>query len=102
MNFGSPQSELMPGARNAVETCLAVRPGEHVALIADEASRAVAASIAAALDNRRALCTGFLLEDFGPRPMTAAPAAVLNPLATADVRVMSTTPQPAHLCAPIP
>ena len=77
MNFGSPQTDLMPGARNAVETCLAVRPGEHVALIADEASRAVAASIAAALDDRRALYTGFLLEDFGPRPMGAAPAAVL-------------------------
>ena len=44
----------MAGARNAVETCLDVRPGEHVALIADEASRAVAASIAAALDDRRA------------------------------------------------
>jgi hypothetical protein len=35
----------MPGARNAVETCLGVQPGEHVALIADEASRAVAASM---------------------------------------------------------
>jgi len=73
MNFGSPQTELMPGARNAVETCLGVRPGEHVALIADEASRAVAASIAAALDDQRALYTGLLLEDFGrvdraPRP----------------------------------
>ena len=41
----------MPGAHNAVETCLAVRPGEHVALIADKASRAVAASIAAALED---------------------------------------------------
>src|SRR5256885_1211756 len=73
MKFGSPQKELMPGARNAVETCLGVRPGEHVTLIADEASRAVAASIAAALDERRAPYTGLLLEDFGPRPMNAAP-----------------------------
>ena len=64
MKFGSPQKELMPGARNAVETCLGVRPGEHVTLIADEASRAVAASIAAALDERRAPYTGLLLEDF--------------------------------------
>jgi hypothetical protein len=30
----------MPGARNAVETCLNVKPSEHVALISDEASRA--------------------------------------------------------------
>jgi len=99
MNFGSPQTNLMPGARNAVETCLGVRAGEHVALIADDASRAVAASIAAALDDRRALYTGLLLEDFGPRPMGAAPAAVLAALETADVGVMCMTPQPGELGA---
>src|SRR6267143_20954 len=96
MKFGSPQPELMPGARNAVETCLGVRPGEHVALIADEASRAVAASIAAALDDRRAPYTGLLLEEFGARPMKAAPADVLDALETADVGVMCMTPQPAR------
>ncbi len=99
MKFGLPQADLMPGARNAVETCLGVRPGEHVALIADEASRAVAASIASALDDRRALYTGLLLEDFGPRPMSAAPADVLTALETADVGVMCMTPQPGELGA---
>src|SRR5438034_2126142 len=97
MRFPSPQKELMPGARNAVETCLGVRPGEHVALIADEASRAVAASIAAALDERRARYTGLLLEELGPRPMKAAPASVLDELETADVGVLCMTPQPGEL-----
>src|SRR5437899_7678828 len=99
MNFGCPQPDLMPGARNAVETCLGVRPGEHVALIADEASRAVAASIAAALEDRRAPYTGLLLEDFGPRPMGVAPVDVLDALETADVGVMCMTPQPGELGA---
>jgi aminopeptidase len=99
MKFGSPQSELMPGARNAVETCLGVRRGEHVALIADEASRAVASSIAAALEERQARMTGLLLEDFGPRPITAAPADILNALEIADVGVMCMTPQPGELGA---
>ena len=45
--------ELEAGARNAVEVCLAIQPGERVALIADEASGEVAASIAAALDDAR-------------------------------------------------
>jgi len=99
MDFGSPFPELMPGARNAVETCLAVRAGEHVALIADEASKAVAASIAAAIEEQRALYTGLLLEDFGPRPMNAAPADVLRALETADVGVMCMTPQPGELSA---
>src|SRR5256885_2172169 len=99
MKFGFSQRELMPGARNAVVTCLGVRPGERVALVADEASRAVAASIAAALDERRAPYTGLLLEEFAPRPMKAAPASVLDALETADVGVMCMTPQPGELGA---
>ena len=99
MYFGLPEPQLMPGARNAVETCLSVRPGEHVALIADEASRAVAASIAAAIEDRHANYTGLLLEDFGPRPMIAAPPAVLEALETADAGVMCMRPQPGELGA---
>ena len=99
MNFGPRQTELMPGARNAVETCLSVHPGENVALIADEASRTVAASIAAALEDQKALYTGLLLEDFGPRPMTVAPPDVLRALETADVGVLCMSPQPGELAA---
>jgi aminopeptidase len=99
MNFGPASPELVPGAKNAVETCLAVRPGEHVALIADEPSRAVAASLAAALDQVRADYTALLLEDFGPRPIKAAPAPVLKALETADVGVLCMNPQPGELTA---
>src|SRR5882672_1126589 len=66
-NFGPAVADLMPGATNAVDVCLAVKPGEHVALIADEASRSVAASLSAALSERHASQTNLLLEDFGPR-----------------------------------
>src|ERR1700747_3598911 len=89
----------MPGARNAVETCLGVRSGENVALIADETSRAVAASMAAALDEREARATRLLLEEFGPRPMGAAPAEVLGALERADVGVLCMAPQPGELAA---
>jgi leucyl aminopeptidase (aminopeptidase T) len=76
-----------------------VRSGEHVALIADEASKSVAASIAEALDERQASYAGMLLEDFGPRPMTSAPVPVLQALEKADVGVMCMTPQPGELGA---
>ena len=72
VGFGPSQPELMPGAKNAVETCLAVRPGEHVALIADVASSAVAASLSAAIVEVHAKTTELLLEDFSPRPMRGA------------------------------
>ncbi len=97
--FGNSQPELMPGAKNAVETCLAVRPGETVALIADEASRAVAASLSAALRNVHAATTEQLLESFGARPMRGAPAPVLEALEKADVGIMAMTPQPGELTA---
>jgi aminopeptidase len=99
MDFGAPQSDLLPGAQNAVETCLAIRPGEHVALIADEPSRAVAASLAAALENVHVTSTALLLEEFGPRPMRSAPAPVLEALEAADVGILCMTPQPGELSA---
>src|SRR5216683_8068998 len=99
MNFGPASSDLLPGAKNAVETCLAIKPGERVALIADVPSRAVAASLAAAMEDVHAACTSLLLEDFGPRPIKAAPAAVLDALETADAGVLCMNPQPGELGA---
>src|ERR1700719_1705130 len=97
--FGSAKTELMPGAKNAVETCLAVRAGECVTLIADEVSKPVAASLAAALDDRGAKYNAFLLEALGPRPMREAPAEILRALESADVGIMCMTPQPGELGA---
>jgi leucyl aminopeptidase (aminopeptidase T) len=99
MNFGPASPDLRPGAKNAVETCLSIKPGERVALIADEPSRAVAASLSAAMENVHAECTSLLLEDFGPRPIKSAPAAVLEALETADVGILCMTPQPGELGA---
>jgi aminopeptidase len=99
MNFGPASPDLLPGAKNAVETCLAIKPGERVALIADVPSRSVAASLAAAMENVHALCTSLLLEDFGPRPIKSAPIAVLDALETADVGILCMNPQPGELGA---
>jgi aminopeptidase len=99
MGFGPSQPELMPGAKNAVETCLAVRPGEHVALIADVASSAVAASLSAAIEEVHAKTTELLMEDFSPRPMRGAPVPVLEALEKADVGILAMNPQPGELTA---
>ena len=65
MSFGKAPIELMPGAKNAVDVCLNVRAGESLALIADEISRSVAASLETAANARGAKVTGLLLEDLG-------------------------------------
>src|SRR6202162_5148310 len=99
MIFGPVPPALPPGARNSGETCLAIKPGERVALIADVPSRTVAASLAAAMETVHAACTSLLLEEFGPRPIKSAPAPILDALETADVGVLCMNPQPGELAA---
>ncbi len=99
MDFGPVQAELLPGARNAIETCLAVQPDERVALIADRASRAVAASLAATLNERRAAWQGLLLENLTGRPLSGVPREVIQALETSDVGVLCIQPQPGELGA---
>jgi leucyl aminopeptidase (aminopeptidase T) len=99
MNFGPVQPELLPGAKNAIETCLAIKPGERVALIGDVPSKPVAASLAEALKNCGAICEGFLLEDLAPRPLKRAPQAVLDALGRADAGILCMTPEEGELGA---
>ena len=99
MMFGPAAFDLLPGARNAVNTCLAVRPGERVALVADAASRDVAASLEQALAEAGALADCVLIESVSPRPMTTAPAAVLEALGRADAGILCVQPQEGELPA---
>jgi aminopeptidase len=77
--------EFTPGARNAVNVCLRVQPGEKVTIITDHASQAIAASIARELDAVGACYHSFLLEDLAPRPHTDMPQPVLEDLETSQV-----------------
>src|SRR5450432_3525618 len=88
MDFGPVQPELLPGARNAIETCLAVQSGERVALIFDRASEAVAASLDQALKNRAAIIEAFCLEDLAQRPLTKAPQPLIDALNRADAGIL--------------
>ncbi len=97
--FGSAAFDLLPGARNAVSTCLAIRPGERVALVADAESRDVAASLEQALAEAGALADCVLIESVSPRPMTTAPVAVLDALGRADAGILCVQPQEGELPA---
>jgi len=97
--FGPPSADLAPGARNAIEVCLAVRPDERVALIADEASGEVAASLAAAIDAAGARWDGVLIEQVADRPLGDAPPAVLDALEHADAGILCIQPRQGELGA---
>ena len=97
MFFGPYPDELRQGATNAVRTCLGIKAGEHVALIADEASRAVAAAIEEALADQGAITSPLLIEALVARPMTTAPPAILDALNQADAGILCVQPQEGEL-----
>jgi len=99
MTFGPADPDLLPGAHNAVNTCLAVRRGEHVALVADEASRSVAASLEQALVDAGADARCLLIESIAKRPLYSAPAEVLRALEQAEAGILCVQPQEGELPA---
>jgi len=99
MTFGAASADLLPGAHNAVQTCLSIRNGEHVALIADEASREVAASLEQALLDAGADARCLLIESVTERPMTIAPDAILESLNETNAGILCVQPQEGELPA---
>jgi aminopeptidase len=97
--YGPAPADLMPGAHNAVNTCLAIEPAERVALIADEASRAVAASLEQALQDRGASPDCLLVESVTARPMLAAPPGVLDVIERVNAGILCVQPQEGELAA---
>ncbi len=82
-------SELTPGARNAVRTCLRIQPSEKVTLITDEFTRDIAASIAREIEAVGAPFQAFVLEEVAPRPLTEMPAVVLADMETSAVSIFA-------------
>jgi leucyl aminopeptidase (aminopeptidase T) len=94
-------SDLLPGARNAIRTCLRVTPPERVTLITDRETEEIAASLAAAVDEVGAPLTAHILEAYGTRPLTAMPEPILMALEAADVSIYAAQPKPGELAARI-
>ncbi len=99
MIFGSALPDLLPGAHNAVNTCLAIRRGERVALIADEASRDVAAGLERALAEAGADADCVLIEAVATRPMRTAPPELLDALERANAGILCVQPREGELPA---
>src|SRR5204862_5138595 len=79
--------------------CLAIQPGEGVALIADEASREVAASLAAALEEAGAPFESILIEQLAPRPLVQAPQEILDALERCDAGILCVHPLQGELAS---
>jgi aminopeptidase len=95
-NTSFPEA-FVPGARNAVFTCLRIQPQEKVTVITDESCKQIAASLAAELDRNGCQWHSFVLEDIAPRPLTDMPAEVLADMETSDVSIFAVQVQQNEL-----
>jgi leucyl aminopeptidase (aminopeptidase T) len=89
--------EFEAGARNAVVSCLRIRPGEKVTLITDRACLEIGASLAAELEHQQLNYHAFVLEDLAPRPLADMPREVLADMETSDVSIFAVKAQPNEL-----
>jgi aminopeptidase len=93
INQVSFDPEFTPGARNAVNVCLRVRPEEKVCVITDEATIEIAAAIVSELEKLGALYRAWVLEDLAERPLTDLPAEIVADLETSQVSIFAVQAQ---------
>ena len=90
-------SELTPGARNAVNICLRVQPTEKVTVITDEVTREIAAALVHEVQRVGAPYRAWLLEDLAPRPLEHLPVEILADLETSQVSIFAVQVQANEL-----
>jgi len=93
--------DLLPGARNAIRTCLRVQPEEHVTIVTDRETEEIAESLAGEARESGAPVEVHVLEDYGPRPMLQMPRLVRDAFERADVTIYAAQPKPGELAARI-
>lgn len=89
--------ELVPGARNAIRTCLRVRPGERVVIVTDRETEEIAASLSDQAREAGAPVEVHIMEDYGDRPMTSLPPSIESALERADVSIYAGQPKEGEL-----
>jgi aminopeptidase len=89
--------EYLPGARNALVSCLRIQPDEKVTLITDRACLEIGASLAAEMERLSIHYQAFVLEDLAPRPLKDMPAEVLADMESSDVSIFAVKAQQNEL-----
>ncbi|MEW6279384.1 MAG: aminopeptidase [Candidatus Eremiobacterota bacterium] len=88
---------LVPGARNAIEVCLQVRPDQRVFILADRAAASIGRALADAVARVGAPCHLEFLEDHVDRPATSLPDSLMGRLDAVEVALYCVQPLPGEL-----
>jgi aminopeptidase len=93
---------LLPGAQNAIHTCLRLKPVERITLITDRETIAIAAALLREIEAVGSSHGLFVLEDYAARPLTQGmPQAILDDLELSQVSLFAAQAQPGELGARI-
>ena len=90
-------ADLVPGARNAIRTCLRVQPTERVVIVTDNETEEISASLADQVRELGAKVEVYVMEDYGPRPMLTLPPPIEAALERADVSIYAGQPKQGEL-----
>jgi aminopeptidase len=97
LNSVPVDAELVPGARNAVQVCLRVKPNEKVTVITDEATKEIAAAIVHELEAVGSPYQAWVLEELAPRPLSDLPREIVEDLETSQVSIFAVQAQTNEL-----
>jgi aminopeptidase len=90
-------SELTPGARNAVQVCLRIQPHEKVTVITDESCKEIAASLVHEVEGVGSPYRAWILEELASRPLLDLPKPILQDLETSQVSIFAVHAQTNEL-----
>ncbi|HVO74098.1 MAG TPA: aminopeptidase [Ignavibacteriaceae bacterium] len=90
-------TELSPGAYNAINVCLRLKPEERITLVTDEESIEIAASLVNEIEKTGSKYRLFLLEDIANRPLKRMPEIILNDLPKSQASILAVVTQPNEL-----
>src|SRR6201984_3122635 len=86
--------ELLPGAGNAIDVCLRLKPKERITIITDTATREIAAALQKQVERVGSDYSLFVLEHHARRPLKHMPEIILDDLARSQVSIFAAQTQP--------
>src|SRR5881397_3375105 len=91
--------ELAPGARNAIDVCLRLKPKERITIVTDSVTREIAAALQKEVERVGSDYSLFVLEHHARRPLKFMPEIILEDLACSQVSIFAAQTQPRELVA---
>lgn len=88
---------LYEGAKNAVEVCMGVKPGEHVLIVTDKGTITVGKALRHAAERVTRHVEMYVLEDHGERPMQSLPKEIESAIPEANVTFWATESRKGEL-----